>query len=420
MSHKISRTIHGIKFTFHTHNWESKKPTKLFCYSLFRMKGPYNDITNYVYPLRESIKKLPKSFPGYKIRIYYDNSLLNTDMGNHKINTQNKELLIPFFEELKNNTFVELFKYDFPQFKTENKKYHRGTFGTFVRFFPMFDTSIDANISVSTSFDADDDMKLRYNKTMLNKIVRSKSNFHAYAVLCPEMGEKLFRCDIVYKCWGGTLVNKAKFPMRLLTNFLHKILGTIKDERLHKAIQSIRKTNKYKTQHTISNVVYGIDQFFLQMDITEYLVDHKIPFSVSLVPVLYVLFSKIANHTKGFTYFKRNKRIIKTFFIRFIRTLSSNPILHIEQEDNILTLYRQCQAIIRTDTISKNKRQMIHTVQQASRLILTVFKQKHEKYFGWNTKEAKLCVQRHNNAAILDRLYDITLIDYKTSFPNTF
>ena len=61
----------------------------------------------------------------YVLRIYFDESI-------------EKYIRKNFL----NKTNIELYKYCFPKFYLKDKKFHEGTFGSLVRFFPLFDLKI--------------------------------------------------------------------------------------------------------------------------------------------------------------------------------------------------------------------------------------------------------------------------------------
>lgn len=86
----------------------------------FKMETAYKDSSIYMIGLKNLQEVVLKTMKGYKLRIYCD---------------------IHRYEEIKqekwaSNSNIELIIFDCPNYKENG--YHIGTFGTFMRFFPMY------------------------------------------------------------------------------------------------------------------------------------------------------------------------------------------------------------------------------------------------------------------------------------------
>ena len=162
----------------------------------------------------------------YVLRIYFD---------------ENIESYIK--KKYLNKSNIELYKYYFPKFYLKNEKIHYGTFGSLVRFFPLFNIKEHYHNSVLVS-DCDFDNFLKStdediinfantNKHLYNKIFMSKSKYcygtyyrfkNVYNNMFPLMAGCLYSCN-------------NKFDINILDDYLNKL--------------------------EVNNAIYGCDEYFL-------------------------------------------------------------------------------------------------------------------------------------------------------------
>jgi len=146
---------------------------------------------------------------------------------------------------------VSVILFDCPEFREESG--HVGTFGTLVRFLPLFE---DLDIVWSSDIDIPDS----YLDTPL---LEFKTEFWINTVACYERkvwGRK-------YTILAGRFVSRMRFPKALLTRYLNNILSGELDFK----IEEINNQNKRKFP---SRIPYGIDELFLNTVVYKYLQLH--------------------------------------------------------------------------------------------------------------------------------------------------
>ena len=129
-----------------------------------------------------------------------------------------------------------------------------GTFGTLVRFLPLFE-------DLDTVWSSDIDIPDSYLDA---KLLHTTSDFVINTVACYDLkvwGRK-------YTILGGRFISKMKFPKALLTRFLTKLSSG----NLSSKIEEINTANKRKKE---SRIPYGIDELFLNTVIYNYLQTHS-------------------------------------------------------------------------------------------------------------------------------------------------
>lgn len=97
-----------------------KKYDIIISASLFMMKNSYRDFNVYIKQFLQWLPYIPRN--SY-VRLYVDQSVLNSDLF--------KELLEDKYKHL------EIILYECEEF-LDNEGFHDGTFGTIIRFIPLF------------------------------------------------------------------------------------------------------------------------------------------------------------------------------------------------------------------------------------------------------------------------------------------
>ena len=100
---------------------ESTKYDIVICASLFKMKNFYRDFNEYINKFLLWLPKIPRN--SY-VRLYIDNTVLDS--------TLFKELL-----DEKKYPHLEIILYECEEY-LDSEDYHDGTFGTMMRFIPLF------------------------------------------------------------------------------------------------------------------------------------------------------------------------------------------------------------------------------------------------------------------------------------------
>ena len=269
-------------------NYSVKKD--IVCCSFFKMlnKG-YKDFDIYIkgiYNLYYFIEKLNKKGNRYHLRIFIDNSIHNDPIIMDKLKKLNK---------------LELVLYSCPNYFESNSNHHIGLFGTMVRFFPMFNfPNNDARYVLISDIDdivfksLDIALKEMKNKNQIDKISFLKLG---------NLGKNIrFNYPSLYKdvitiySIAQSIASLKRLDKQILVDF-------IKDVKLTKKYYSyyyeIQKNNidddlnqKYKNMNSF---IYGVDEYFINKILTEYIIDNKIPFAINFFwsinsPLYYILF----------------------------------------------------------------------------------------------------------------------------------
>ena len=167
----------------------------------------------------------------YVLRIYFDESIEEYI----KINLLNK-------------TNIELYKYYYPKFYLKDKKIHKGTFGSLIRFYPLFNLKDHYHNNVYVS-DSDFDFFLK--KTSNNIIDFVKKNNHLYNNILISKSRYFYGTfkrlqnrnnNNIFPIQAGCLYNyNNKFDINILENYINNL--------------------------KVQDAIYGCDEFFLNKDL---------------------------------------------------------------------------------------------------------------------------------------------------------
>lgn len=214
---------------FHVSKKSTLSKPKIVCaVFLFRMKNAYRDVSVYVCNLLKTCQ-INRSKP-ILIRIYYDKSIQD------QIN--------------KFNVFpsVECIRYTFPQFF--DGTYHSGVFGTFVRFYTLFDTTIETRCI----FDADTTIKYSDITAICNVMKSTKSRY--WTLFYKHNDETTHRL----KTMALSVLKSLNLPLEILTNFLQKIAD--KDATVKKWLD---KNNDKNNRNNDTWFKYRIDEYWINV-----------------------------------------------------------------------------------------------------------------------------------------------------------
>lgn len=229
--------------------------------SLFKMNDPYRDFGNYVNKFLGWMFKIPKdSF----IRLYTD-----------EITYKSEE-----FEKLLklNYNKLEIFIYDYPEFK-DSDGYHDGTFGTLMRYLPLWDKKIWDTYKIDYIWITDVDIYINFlNFEILKKMEKEHASICYYA----KSGYNVpwIEDEVKYPIGAGKFIVKknVRFSESSLKNFLKEVLDG-KYNKLRKRIlnhyilredeskiKSITKTNYFP---------YGYDEYYVNSILYEEIKSYK-------------------------------------------------------------------------------------------------------------------------------------------------
>jgi hypothetical protein len=279
---------------------EPKDNYDIISCSIFRIINNYKNEHIYVDGLKLLLEKYEKSFPGFYLRVYYDNSVLDYETSNKIENT--KKLYQPLFDELKQHPKVQLIRYEMPLFQLD-KIHHKGLIGTIPRLYPLFDTVYNKNINTTIILDIDiKNYELDTTIQNYDKLQKAKLNFFYRTRfdydLQPRFQVLSKYFNIKFPILAGTTISKIKFPLDILDNFFKCILD--KNQLNCEYYKDFDKLTNLKYSSKINDYKYGIDEI-LTILIKEYLyknkIKHLILFHNSITDILYDVFIKYKNKT---------------------------------------------------------------------------------------------------------------------------
>lgn len=185
------------------------------------MADAYRSLAAYEANLRKFISQ-KTVLRGFETRIYTDDSGIDLVMN-----------------VVKSTPDVTVIKFNCPEFR--EGKGHVGTFGTLVRFLPLFE-------DLDTVWISDIDVPDKYLDPNLEN---QKADIQISTFICYD--RKVYARK--YTILAGRLISHARFQKSLLTNFINKIL----DGGFDDTIRALNESNKRKPH---SKFPYGMDEVF--------------------------------------------------------------------------------------------------------------------------------------------------------------
>lgn len=268
---------------------EPQNKYNLISCCVFRLKDNYKSIDNYYNGLRNLVDKIPYMFKNFYLRIYFDNSIIKPKYDSEIINKEIIKKWIPLINKLKKIDYIQLIKYEHPDFIINNGLNHKGLFGTLIRFLPLFNT----NQKIKNIIITDIDINTKYLKMLKStyiQMIGSKSQFHFNTRHCYYTSKRFvnseknldvkYKPEINYRIMAGMMISKITFPFKLFNNFVNCLTNLNSDKCNYIKQFSNFKTKKYKKEYGI--LYYGIDEFFLNTTFLKYILKNKINFSVSI------------------------------------------------------------------------------------------------------------------------------------------
>lgn len=301
---------------------ENYKPTNnkinVVSTSLFKMTDGYKDFSKYINGLDNIINNLLERLSNnFKLLLFVDNSILQEPEIINKITKYSREKII-------------IINYECPRFIKNNK--HIELFGTLIRFLPFFKFENNFTSHV-ICVDADTN-----SKDDIDKLVES------YNIFLKTNVEYLYRSNLFYNLFStwatdepilaGKQICKRKFPLHILTNFLNCVL-----DKSCAYYDNIKEKINFKTYELFP---YGIDEYFLDYILLEYLKNNNVPYGVilsyNLVTPLMYLYRTVYNKELS----KEKKRYIKKHIKDIIEIKNGNTRHKLQEYMEIFdkTLYK--------------------------------------------------------------------------------
>lgn len=231
------------------------KKKNIIVTSLFKMSKGYKDFDRYLQGIQFASIQIIKLKLPFEFRIFIDITIF-----------KDKNIM----KFLKNISNVNLILYHCNSFFSNN--FHRGTFGTIVRFFPMFDfKNNDSNIVICIDSDiAYIDFRKIINSFFLMRENNLLDDLTLFNVSTIAKNSIIIDNKIYPYVMAGLLINKLKINKKLITEYLNEIFKfnyTYKNYYTNKKVQETKKVDK--------KIFYGFDEIFLNNKLLPYLIEKK-------------------------------------------------------------------------------------------------------------------------------------------------
>lgn len=221
----------------------------------FKKKNMYKDFNIYINGLKQIIITFIKLFPSYRLRIYYDKSVL--DILNNILNN-NK------------NSNIELYQY-YIKVLSEDDIYHKGTIGTFIRFLPLFDLEYH-KVDKCIIFDIDNTLHNFY-KQIINNLEINNIKFAYRCRFCYIMNKRIIYSKIKFPIIASFIYQSFQMPYKIFSTFIEKLYI----ENNVKIIKFINKCDIYDIYE------YGMDELFLNKYYLKYINKKNINYILILI-----------------------------------------------------------------------------------------------------------------------------------------
>lgn len=213
---------------------------KIISASFFTMTDAYRKLAVYESNLKHFSRI--SQLPGFCVRLYTDDS--------------GQDIALRVTEKYDHITVIH---FNCPEFREEVG--HVGTFGTIVRFLPLFEPHELVWVS---DIDIPADYLEPYH---IKDMETAKADVHFRTFLCYDT--KVYGRH--YTIAAGTIISKIKFPKQILTKFLNKLA----DGGLSETIERLNTANLPRKK-TPSKIPYGIDEVFTNTVFYDYMIRHDI------------------------------------------------------------------------------------------------------------------------------------------------
>ena len=212
--------------------------------SFFTMEDAYKKVEKYQHHLQKFLQQ-KKVLKGFETRIYTDDS--------------GKEFAL---KAAKNDPTVSVYHFNYSPLR--EKIGHIGTFGTLVRFLPLFEPGLDivwvSDIDITDSY---------LNPSLLTSMKVQHATFSYMNYACYDT--RIYGRS--YTILAGTMISFHTFPKQLFTKFINQLVHPTK--LLQEKIDILNEA-MIKRKKTYSKIPYGIDEVFLNTIVYNYLIKESI------------------------------------------------------------------------------------------------------------------------------------------------
>jgi hypothetical protein len=237
-----------------------RKQNIISCCFFKLREGSYKEFSKYTNGVRKLSLYVSKNFKDFRVRLFIERSIY-----------EDEEIM-----KLLNSLDIDMVLYDCPDFK-RGLKNHKGLFGTFLRFFPLFDFQNNDSKYVLIA-DIDWDIaaidSLLFNSIIYNMTRNRKEFSYSY----------IFAKGVFYDKRNNykSFINNFFYTYTLANNImgLKKMNSLVLTKFLQDAEKSNKKFtfyehNRSKEIESYTNFVYGVDEYFTSVILRDYLLKEK-------------------------------------------------------------------------------------------------------------------------------------------------
>ncbi len=363
-----------------------KNKKNIISLSFFKLYGGgYKDFKIYVNGFLELHKDvMAEKIYNFTIRLFVDNSIY-----------KDKELmgLVGGLER------VEIIVYSCDNYlQPDDSNYHKGTFGMFVRFFPLFDfENNDADIVMIS--DMDDSGIFNKNMEVLKKIDKKELeelylfNISVLAKNIKHNFDFLYKERITGYFISPKLIGLKRINNQILIDYIKNI-----DKYYNKTINVYEykltsKTGRNKWLNGKGKFIYGTDEYFLNSELMYYLINNNLPYGIYIkFDISMFIYYFLVNYG-----FKKDKIKLIEYVIEYILGRLN---INYDKKSDVKKKYEYLDKILYSDENDKIKEELFYNLY---------------KSFLYNYSNSKYEFIFNKNLYKLIKLYDLFGV-YKCEF----
>ena len=199
---------------------------------------------------------------GFRVRMFIDEAIYEDDV---------------IMKRLRKLPMIDLVVFDCPLFKKDG--YHIGLFGTFIRFFPMFDfPNNDANIIIISDIDDIVAFKKYLPRITKKDIYLDISTNISRHFKNKEQFDMIYKDKLVSYFKPQEMLIFKSLPKSILMDFFSSLdMHYAYTYYLHPDLDTT--TLKYEMKYGEVPFVYGCDEYFLNQIMFKSIIDQKLPYA---------------------------------------------------------------------------------------------------------------------------------------------
>ncbi len=309
---------------------------------LFKMyNSGYKDFSFYTKGLTKVYNHYKNKYGNkYTLRLFIDDTIYNDEKLMNDINKLTK---------------LEVIRYSCPSYKIVDN-YHIELFGTLVRFFPMFDfPNNDANhvfIDDVDDFNPLHDNLINYINLMkknniLNKIYLLKANHKK--ILNKKHDVLTYNNKLNIIPVAGNIVSLKRIDKQIIISYLNEVLNS-KNKIYSQYIDSTLQNNN----KNLSKFIYGVDEYFLNVVLSQYIIDNNIGYATYINYRDYVpLYINMIKY-----YDKKNNKLLNYIF----EYIFDKCEINYNKKDSVENKYKKLDNILWNSEKNKNYNSFIYKI----------------------------------------------------------